>query len=143
MMLSVMLSTSSSDVWPPDTSSAMQRSGSGPCSSKSTATCPTRWLTPYKGLFNAYASALALARPTTRAPISPGPTVTATPSIWDRSMSAVAQARSSVGTMASTSYANNSCPMTMLTPVSSQDDSMPTIRGPQVALAELLTLPLS
>ena len=42
--------TSSSEEWPPDTSSAMAGAGSGPCSSWSTATCAARWLTPYSGL---------------------------------------------------------------------------------------------
>ena len=39
-------STSSSDECPPETSSAMAGSGSGPCSRVSTATCAARWLTP-------------------------------------------------------------------------------------------------
>ena len=39
-------STSSSDEWPPETSSAIAGSGSGPCSRVSTATCAARWLTP-------------------------------------------------------------------------------------------------
>ncbi len=88
-------------MWPPETSSATQGVGSGPCSSRSTATCPARWLTPYSGLSSATASAFAAASPTTSAPISPGPAVTAMPSISGRSISAVAQARRSVGSIAS------------------------------------------
>ena len=43
-------STRSRLEWPPLTSSARHGSGSGPCSSWSTATCEARWLTPYSGL---------------------------------------------------------------------------------------------
>ena len=38
--------TSSRLEWPPETSMARHGSGSGPCSSWSTATCAARWLTP-------------------------------------------------------------------------------------------------
>ena len=65
--------TSSSEEWPPDTSSAMHGAGSGPCSSWSTATCAARWLTPYSGVPSPSASALADATPTSRAPVRPGP----------------------------------------------------------------------
>ncbi len=46
----VMSVASSSEECPPETSSAMVGSGSGPCSSWSTHTCEARWLTPYSGL---------------------------------------------------------------------------------------------
>ncbi|CAM5501226.1 hypothetical protein SPURM210S_06365 [Streptomyces purpurascens] len=42
----VMSEDSSSEEWPPETSSAMVGSGSGPCSSWSTQMCEARWLTP-------------------------------------------------------------------------------------------------
>ena len=72
--------TSSSDECPPETSSAMVGSGSGPCCSWSTATWAARWLTPYSGTPSASASAFAAATPTSSAPASPGPAVTATAS---------------------------------------------------------------
>ena len=70
-------STRSSEEWPPETSSARHGSGSGPCSSWSTATWAARWFTPYSGLSSAIASALAAATPTSSAPARPGPAVTA------------------------------------------------------------------
>ena len=60
-----------------ETSIARHGSGSGPCSSWSTATWAARWLTPYSGLPRPRARALALATPTSSAPASPGPLVTA------------------------------------------------------------------
>ena len=87
--------------WPPETSSARQGSGSGPCSSWSTATWAARWLTPYSGVPRPSASALAEATPTSSAPARPGPLVTAIASrSWSR-MPAVSHARSIVGTIAS------------------------------------------
>src|SRR6478735_8058968 len=148
-----MSSTSSREVCPPETSNATQGVGNRPCSSRSTATCPARWLTPYSGLSSATAKALAAASPTTSAPIRPGPAVTATPSISHRSTSAISHARRRVGTIASrcarlatsgttppnrmcwstleaTSLASSSVPRTIPIPVSSQDDSIPRTRGP-------------
>ena len=99
------------------------------------------------------ASALAAATPTSRAPASPGPLVTAIASTsWSRTP-AVSQARSSVGTIASrwareatsgttppkracsstllaTASASSVVPRTMPTPVSSHEVSMPSTSGP-------------
>ena len=145
-------STRSSDEWPPLTSSARHGSGSGPCSSWSTATCAARWLTPYSGLPSPIASALAAATPTSSAPARPGPLVTAIASTSCSRTPAVSQARSMVGTIASrcarlatsgTTPPNRACsstllatasasrvwPRTMPTPVSSHDVSMPRTRG--------------
>ena len=69
--------TRSSDECPPETSIARHGSGRAPCSSWSTATCAARWLTPYNGLSSPSASDFAAATPTSSAPASPGPAVTA------------------------------------------------------------------
>ena len=86
---------------PPETSSARQGSGSGPCSSWSTATWAARWLTPYNGLPSERASDFAAATPTSSAPASPGPLVTAMASTSWSAIPAVSHARSMVGTIAS------------------------------------------
>src|SRR5690349_10049615 len=102
------------------------------------------------------ASALAAATPTSRAPIRPGPLVTAMASTSSTVMPASANAAFRVGTIASrcarlatsgttppkracsstldaTAWPSNSVPRTMPTPVSSQDDSIPrTIGAPAV-----------
>src|SRR5689334_12836913 len=144
--------TSSSEEWPPETSSAIVGSGSGPCSSTSTATWAARWLTPCSRTPRATASALAAATPTVSAPASPGPDVTATASTSDSRTPASSQARSIVGTIASrwarlatsgttppnracsstelaTASASRRAPRTIPIPVSSQDVSMPRTRG--------------
>ena len=46
--------------------------------------CPSRWLTPIRGLSQARASALAAITPTSSDPISPGPDVTAISPISSR-----------------------------------------------------------
>src|SRR3954471_11944972 len=130
----------------------MHGSGSGPCSSWSTATCAARWLTPYSGFPSPTASAFAAATPTSSAPASPGPLVTAIASTSCNAIPAVAQARSTVGTIASrwardatsgttppkracsstleaTASASRVLPRTMPTPVSSQEVSKPRTRG--------------
>ncbi len=65
-------STRSSEECPPETSIARHGSGSGPCSSWSTATWAARWLTPYNGLPSPIARALAAATPTRSAPAETG-----------------------------------------------------------------------
>ena len=79
----------------------MTRSGNAPSTSSSTTAWPITWLTPYSGLSSASASALAAEAPTVRGPTSPGPAVTAIASTAPSETSAVASARSIVGTMAS------------------------------------------
>ena len=150
--------TSSSEECPPETSRATAGDGSVPCSSWSTAMWAARWLTPYSGLPSARAYALAAATPTSRAPASPGPAVTATASISSGRTPAVAMARSKVGTIASrcarlatsgttppnracsstleaTESASRSCPRTSPIPVSSQDVSMPSTSGDAITRA--------
>ena len=145
-------STSSSEECPPLTSSARHGSGSGPCSSWSTATWAARWLTPYSGVPSPSASALAAATPTSRAPTRPGPAVTETASTSDSRTPARSQARSTVGTIASRwareatsgttppkracssteeamTSASSSLPRTSPTPVSSQEVSIPSTSG--------------
>src|SRR3954454_14537233 len=140
--------TSSSELCPPETSSAIEGSASGPCWSSSTATCAARWLTPYSGLSRASAYALAAATPTSSAPVSPGPEVTATASTSSARTPASASARCTVGTIASrcareaisgttppkrscsamevaSASASRVCPRTSPTPVSSQEVSNP------------------
>src|SRR5690349_5879973 len=98
------------------------------------------------------ARALAAATPTSRAPIKPGPLVTAMASTSSTVIPASANAALRVGTIASrcarlatsgttppkracsstldaTAWPSNSVPRTMPTPVSSQDDSMPKTMG--------------
>ena len=93
--------TSSSDECPPDTSSATHGSSSGPCSSRSTATCADRWLTPYSGLPSGQRERLGrgdarpAARRRARARPSPRPRRRRR-----RVTPAVANARRSVGTIA-------------------------------------------
>ena len=100
---------------------------------------------------------MAADNPMTRAPMSPGPAVTAMPSSSARSMPAVAHAACSTGTIDSrwardatsgttppnltccsmeeaTSLANSSVPRTMPTPVSSHDDSIPRMSGSDMIL---------
>src|SRR6476659_7109160 len=144
--------TWSSDECPPETSMARQGSGSGPCSSWSTATWAARWLTPYSGFSSPTASAFAAATPTSSAPARPGPAVTAIASTSARRTPDSRQARSIVGTIASrcarlatsgTTPPNRACsstllatastsrvsPRTMPTPVSSQEVSIPRTSG--------------
>jgi len=144
---------SSSEECPPETSSAIAGTGSGPCSSWSTAMCAARWFTAYSGLPRASAYALAAHTPTSSAPVSPGPAVTAIASTSASLTPAVASARSTAGTMASrcarlatsgttppnracsatldaTESASSSCPRTSPAPVSSHDVSMPSTSGP-------------
>src|SRR3954471_11716750 len=144
--------TSSSELCPPDTSRAIDGSASGPCCSSSTATCAARWLTPYSGLPSASAYALAAATPTSNAPVSPGPEVTATASTSSIVAPASVRARCTVGTMASrcareaisgttppkrscsamevaSASASRVCPRTSPTPVSSQEVSKPRTRA--------------
>ena len=148
----VMSGASSSEECPPLTSSAIVGSGSGPCSSWSTQMCEARWFTPYSGLFRAYAYALAADTPTSSAPASPGPAVTAMPSRSRALIPASFRARSMVGTIASrwareaisgttppkracvstleaTASARSVVPRTMPTPVSSQEVSIPSTSG--------------
>src|SRR5689334_15899260 len=152
--------TSSSEEWPPETSSAIVGSGSGPCSSTSTATWAARWLTPCSRTPRATASALAAATPTVSAPASPGPDVTATASTSDSRTPACAQARSIVGTIASrwarlatsgttppnracsstelaTASASSRSPRTRPIPVSSHDVSIPSTSGSSAILVAL------
>src|SRR2546423_1644424 len=149
-------STSSRDECPPETSSAMAGSGSGPCSRVSTATCAAKWLTPYTGFSAASAYPLAAATPTSRAPARPGPAVTAMASTSDSATPASLRARCIVGTIASrcarlatsgttppkracsstldaTASASSVYPRTMPIPVSSQEVSMPSTRGSAIA----------
>src|SRR4051794_34907780 len=142
----------------------MHGSGSGPCSSWSTATCAARWLTPYSGFPSPTASAFAAATPTSSAPASPGPLVTAIASTSCNAIPAVAQARSTVGTIASrwardatsgttppkracsstleaTASASRVWPRTTPTPVSSQEVSMPRTSGSCVMPGILLLDP--
>src|SRR6266851_2516744 len=63
--------------------------------------CAARWLTPYSGLPRARAYAFAAQTPTSSAPVSPGPAVTAMASTSARVTPAVASARSTAGTIAS------------------------------------------
>src|SRR4051812_46617931 len=144
--------TSSSELCPPETSSAIDGSASGPCCSSSTATCAARWLTPYSGLSSASAYAFAGATPTSGARVGPGPEVTATASTSSTVAPASASARCTVGTMASrcareaisgttppkrscsaidvaSASASSVCPRTSPTPVSSQDVSNPSTSG--------------
>src|SRR3954454_23409767 len=144
--------TSSSELCPPETSSAIEGSASGPCWSSSTATCAARWFTPYSGLSRASAYALAAATPTSSAPVSPGPEVTATASTSPAVTPASASARCTVGTIASrcardaisgTTPPKRSCssidvasasasrvrPRTSPIPVSSHEVSNPRTRG--------------
>src|SRR3954447_1174322 len=144
--------TSSSELCPPETSSAIEGSASGPCWSSSTATCAARWLTPYSGLSSASAYALAAATPTSRAPVSPGPEVTAIASTSSTVMPDSASARCTVGTIASrcareaisgttppnrscsstevaSASASRVCPRTSPTPVSSHEVSNPRTSG--------------
>src|SRR5215213_6159798 len=139
----------------------MVGSGSGPCSSSSTATCAAKWLTPYNGLPSATASALAAATPTSSAPARPGPLVTASASTSDSRTPASRQARSTVGAIASrcarlatsgTTPPNRACsstllamasasrvsPRTMPTPVSSHDVSIPSTSGSSGTATSLL-----
>src|SRR3954471_12356889 len=144
--------TSRSELCPPETSSAIEGSASGPCWSSSTATCAARWLTPYSGTSRASAYAFAAATPTSRAPVSPGPEVTATASTSSALTPASASARCTVGTIASrcareaisgttppnrscsaievaSASASRVCPRTSPTPVSSQEVSNPSTSG--------------
>ena len=144
--------TSSRDECPPDTSRATHGSSSGPCSSRSTATCADRWLTPYSGFPRASANALAAATPTSSAPASPGPAVTATASTSCAVTPAVSKALRRVGTIAcrcarlatsGTTPPKRACSSTLLAiasassvvprtrpiPVSSQDVSKPSTSG--------------
>ena len=125
--------TSSSDEWPPETSSATAGVGSGPCSSRSTATCAARWFTPYSGLPRASAYALAAATPTSSAPASPGPAVTATASISSARDAGRAKRPAKVGTIASrcarlatsgTTPPNRACSST-LEAIASASNSLP------------------
>src|ERR1017187_152934 len=63
--------------------------------------CAARWFTANSGLPKARAYALAAQTPTSSAPVSPGPAVTAIASTSARVTPAVASARSTAGTMAS------------------------------------------
>src|SRR4051812_27834727 len=144
--------TNSSELCPPETSSAIDGSASGPCCSSSTATCAARWLTPYSGLSSASAYAFAAATPTSRAPVKPGPEVTAIASTSSTVAPASASARWTVGTIASrcareaisgttppnrscsstevaSASASSVCPRTSPTPVSSHEVSNPRING--------------
>ena len=145
--------TSSSDEWPPETSRASVGSGSGPCSTMSTATCEARWFTPYSGLPSATASDLAAATPTMSEPGEPG-----AGGHRDRVEVAEAHARLLAGPLdrrapsprggpgwpprarrRRSGRARRRCwrwrrraacsPRTMPTPVSSQEVSMPSTRG--------------
>ncbi len=62
---------------PPETSGAIAGIGGAPCFSWSTAMCAARWFTAYSGLPSASAYAFAAHTPTSSAPVSPGPAVTA------------------------------------------------------------------
>ena len=66
-------STRSSDECPPETSIARHGSGSGPCSSWSTATWAARWLTPYSGLSSAERQRLGRRDPDEQGTDEPGP----------------------------------------------------------------------
>src|SRR5215210_3041065 len=77
--------TPKSEVWPPETTRPMKRSGgtrAGPGSEgggrNGEYRCPSRWWTAWKGLSRAKATALPMERPTRSAPTRPGPRVAAT-----------------------------------------------------------------
>jgi hypothetical protein len=63
---------------PPETSSAVWGNGTSPPARKTLARCPSRWFTLTRGTPQPRASDLAVAIPTSSAPTSPGPDVTAT-----------------------------------------------------------------
>ena len=65
-------------VWPPDTTSTIAGSGSGPCWRNSDSMWPARWCTGTSGRFHDAASDFANDTPTSSDPTSPGPCVTAT-----------------------------------------------------------------
>src|SRR5690349_14933559 len=112
------------------------------------------------------ARALAAATPTSRAPIKPGPLVTAMASTSSTVMPASANAALRVGTIASrcarlatsgttppkracsstldaTAWPSNSVPRTMPTPVSSQDDSIPRTIGAPAVGAPVVRAPVA
>ncbi len=93
----VTTSTSSRLEWPPLTSIATHGSGSAaPCSSWSTATCAGQVVDAVERLPRPSASALAAATPTSSAPASPGPQVTAIASTSRAGSRPSSQARSIV-----------------------------------------------
>ena len=61
-----------SDVCPPDTSSATSGGSTSGSANTFAKMCPSRWFTPTSGLPVAIASPFAYATPTTSAPMSPG-----------------------------------------------------------------------
>ncbi len=66
-----------SDVCPPETSSATSGGSTSGSANTFAKMCPSRWFTPTSGLPVAIASPFAYATPTTSAPMSPGACVTA------------------------------------------------------------------
>src|SRR5262249_8931209 len=73
--------------------------GSAGSSRNAAARCPARWFTPTTGFPSAYASAFAVSTPTSSAPTSPGPHVTASASSSGRVTPASEAARRITGTM--------------------------------------------
>jgi len=81
-------------VCPPETIKAIKGKVGGSSPKKFAKMCPSRWLTPIRGLFKARDKVFAAIIPIHNAPIRPGPWVTAIKSISVNSFFAFSKASS-------------------------------------------------